>query len=239
MAKARREIPKALVFDVFGTLFDWRTSLIDSFEAFGRERGLVADWPGLAEAWREGYAPSMDSVRRGLLPWTNLDALHRASLDELVPRFGLDRLAEAERAECVKFWHRLEPWPDVRPGMARLRERFTVATLSNGNVALLVDLARRADIRFDAIFSAEIFRHYKPDPETYRGAVELLGVAPEELMLVAAHNADLHAAAECGLRTAFLTRPEWGPRQVSDLSADDGIDVAARDLLDLAERLGT
>jgi len=229
---------KALVFDVFGTLFDWRGSLIDSFEAFEHERGLAADWPALVEAWRAAYAPSMDLVRHGRLPWTNLDALHRASLDELAPRFGLAGLEESARAECVQFWHRLEPWPDVRAGMARLRERFTVATLSNGNVALLVDLARHADIRFDALFSAEIFRHYKPDPETYRGAAELLGIGAEELMLVAAHNADLRAAAACGLRTAFLARCEWGPRQVSDLTAEDGIDVAARDLFELAERLG-
>jgi 2-haloacid dehalogenase len=229
---------KALAFDVFGTLFDWRTSLIDSFETFGRERGLTADWPALVETWREAYAPSMDLVRRGLLPWANLDALHRSSFDELAPRFGLEGLDERARAECVLFWHNLKPWPDVRAGMARLRERFVVATLSNGSVALLVDLARHADVRFDAILSAEIFRHYKPDPETYRGALELLGVAPGELMLVAAHNGDLRAAAAWGLRTAFLARPEWGPRQVSDLTADDGVDVVARDLCDLAERLG-
>lgn len=229
---------KALVFDVFGTLFDWRTSLIDSFEAFGRERSLTADWVALVEAWREAYAPSMDLVRRGTLPWMNLDALHRASFDELASRFGLEALDEAGRDECVGFWHRLQPWPDVRAGMARLRRRFVVGTLSNGNVSLLVDLARNADVRFDALFSAEIFRHYKPDPETYRGAVELLGVAPDELMLVAAHNGDLHAAAALGLHTAFLARPEWGPRQVSDLTAEDGIEVAARDLFDLAEKLG-
>jgi 2-haloacid dehalogenase len=228
---------KALVFDVFGTLFDWRTSLIDSFGAFGVERAIEADWPALVESWREAYGPSMDRVRRGALPWTNLDALHRAAFDELAPRFGLEGLGEDDRATCVRFWHQLNPWPDVRPGLTRLRERFVLGTLSNGNVALLIDLARHADLRLDAILSAEIFHHYKPDPETYRGAAELLGVSPGELMLVAAHNADLHAAAACGLRTAFVARPEWGPRQISDLSVEDGIDLAARDLLDLEAKL--
>jgi len=236
----RREVPgmvKALVFDVFGTLFDWRASLIESFESFGRERGIEADWPALVESWREAYAPSMERVRRGEVPWMNLDALHRASFDQLAPRYGLEALDESERVRCVRFWHELEAWPDVRPGMARLRERFVVGPLSNGNVALLVDLARRARVEFDVILSAEIFRHYKPDFETYRGAVELLGVAPSELMLVAAHNGDLHKAAECGLQTAFVARAEWGPGQTSDLAADAGIDVVANDLPDLAAKL--
>jgi len=228
---------RALVFDVFGTLFDWRGSLIRLFERFGRERGVEADWPALAESWREAYGPSMERVRRGEVPWMNLDALHRTSFDELAPRYGLEALDEDDRKRCVRFWHELEAWPDVRPGMARLRERFVVGPLSNGNVALLIDLARRARVEFDVILSAEIFRHYKPDAETYRGAIELLGVAPGELMLVAAHNGDLHNAAECGLQTAFVARAEWGSGQTSDLAADAGIDVVASDLLDLAAKL--
>jgi 2-haloacid dehalogenase len=229
---------KALVFDVFGTLVDWRTSLIGFFEGFGRERGVEADWPSLVDEWRGAYAPSMQRVRSGELPWTNLDALHRASFDDLADRFGLGALGYAERERCVRAWHALEPWSDVHEGMERLHRAFILATLSNGNVALLIDLARHARLPFDMVFSAELFRHYKPDLEVYRGAIELLGLAPAEVMLVAAHNRDLHAAATCGLRTAFVARPsEYGPRQRKDLTADDGFDAVVRDLNELADRL--
>lgn len=229
---------KALVFDVFGTLVDWRTSLIGFFERFGRERGIDADWPALVDEWRGAYVPSMEKVRRGELPWMNLDALHRRSFDELTQRYGIGELSEAERERCTRAWHKLDAWSDVRSGMQRLHERHILGTLSNGNVALLVDLARHAELPVDMIFSAELFGHYKPDPEVYRGAVELLALAPAEVMLVAAHNGDLHAAAACGLRTAFVARPsEYGPCQQRDLTADDGFDVVARDMNELADRL--
>jgi 2-haloacid dehalogenase len=231
-------VVKAVLFDVFGTLVDWRTSLTGFFETFGRERGITADWARLVDDWRESYAPTMDLVRRGELPWSNLDVLNRRSFDDLAERFGLPRLSEKDYRQCALAWHRLEPWPDVRTGLLALRRRVMTGTLSNGNVALLTDLARHGDLRFDVILSAEIFRHYKPDPEVYLGAAALLQLAPNELMLAAAHNGDLQAAATCGLRTAFLARPtEWGPHQHSDLAAGDGIELVARDVLDLAERL--
>lgn len=231
--------PRALLFDVFGTLVDWRTSIIAELAAFGRTRGIDADWTAFAEAWRAAYAPSMDRVRRGEQPWKNLDALHRASFDALVERFGIRGLTEPDRVHLANAWHRLRPWPDTVAGMKRLRRRFILASLSNGNVALQVDLRRYAGLPFDMLFSAETFHHYKPDPETYRGAVTLLGLQPHETMLVAAHNADLHAAAAQGLRTAFVARPgEYGPRQDKDLAADAGIDAAASDLIDLAGKLG-
>ncbi len=232
---------EALVFDVFGTLVDWRTSLIADLSAFGGERGLAAvDWPALVDAWRGAYVPSMERVRRGELPWTSLDALHRASFDLLAARFGVaGALDEDARRWCVDRWHRLRPWPDTVAGLERLRARYVLGTLSNGNVRLLADLAKSAPLPVDLILSAELFRHYKPDPEVYRGAVELLAAAPERVMMVAAHNGDLHAAAALGLRTAFVARPtEYGPGQRADLAADDGVDVAVRDLNELADRLG-
>ncbi|HZX68220.1 MAG TPA: haloacid dehalogenase type II, partial [Candidatus Elarobacter sp.] len=204
---------EALVFDVFGTLVDWRTSLIDDLTAFGADRGLVADWPALVDAWRGAYLPSMDRVRRGELPWTPLDALHRSSFDELAVRFGIDAaLDEEARRWCVDRWHRLRPWPDTVAGLTRLRKRYVLGTLSNGNVRLLADLAKHAPLPMDVILSAELFRHYKPDPEVYRGAADLLAVPPGGVMLVAAHGSDLAAAARTGMRTAFVARPlEHGP----------------------------
>jgi 2-haloacid dehalogenase len=229
---------KAYLFDVFGTLVDWRTSLIAFFEGFGAERGWSAAWPDLVDDWRAAYAPSMDAVRRGVVPWADLDALHAASFEGLAPRYGLQPTA-AERDACVRAWHRLEPWPDVREGLARLRTRAAVGTLSNGNVALQVDLVRHAGLGFDVLFSAEHFHHYKPDPQTYRGAAALLGLEPHEVVLVAAHNSDLIAAAACGFGTAFVPRPgEYGPRRRGDATAAAGVQRAARDLLELAEQAG-
>ena len=234
------DVIEALVFDVFGTLVDWRTSLIDDLAAFGNVRGLVVDWPALVDAWRSAYVPSMDRVRRGELPWTTLDALHRTSFDALANDFGIGAaLDDAARRWCVDRWHRLRPWPDTVAGLTRLRARFVVGTLSNGNVRLLADLAKSAPLPVDVIFSAELFRHYKPDPDVYRGAVALLATAPERVMMVAAHTADLHAAAREGLRTAFVARPaEYGPNQPAAAAAGEDFDVAVRDLGELADRLG-
>ncbi len=174
----------ALLFDVFGTLVDWRTSLIEDLTGFGRERGLSAvDWAALVDAWRAAYAPALDRVRHGEAPWAPLDALHRQSFDALAARFGIaGELDEEARRWCVDRWHRLRPWPDTVAGLARLRARYVLGTLSNGNVRLLVDLCKSAPLPMDAVFSAELFRHYKPDPEVYRGAVDLLATTPERVM---------------------------------------------------------
>jgi 2-haloacid dehalogenase len=231
---------EAVLFDVFGTLVDWRTSLIGDLSAFGGERGVQADWPAFVDAWRGAYQPSLERVRRNLRPFVPLDVLHRESFDLLAREHGFaGALDERDRAWCVDRWHRLRPWPDVVAGLTRLRARFIVGTLSNGNVRLLADLAKSAPLPLDVIFSGETFRHYKPDPQTYLGAVEMLATKPHRVMLAAAHNGDLRAARSHGLRTAFVARPtEYGPRQTDDLRADEGVDLAVRDLGELADRLG-
>lgn len=230
---------KAVLFDVFGTVVDWRGSLIAELGAFGAARGLQADWPALVDAWRGAYAPSMDRVRRGQLPWTKLDSLHRATLDELLVRFGLDALEEADRVHLNLGWHRLAPWPDAAPGLSRLKARFLVAPLSNGNVSLLIDLARHGGLPWDMVFGSDVSGRYKPDPETYLGACRMLDLAPGQVMLAAAHNSDLRAARALGLKTGFVARPtEHGPGQTKDAGAEEAWDVIATDIVDLAERLG-
>jgi 2-haloacid dehalogenase len=229
---------RALLFDVFGTLVDWRASIATQLEAFGRERGISCDWYAFVDAWRGEYLPSMDGVRRGLRPWANLDTLHGESFDRLGERFGLPELSAQDRSWAVRRWHVLEPWPEVPAALERLHERFVLATLSNGNVELLVDLARHGKLRFDTVFSAETFGHYKPDPQTYLGAAALLGCAPGEAMLVAAHESDLRAAASNGLRTAFVSRPrEYGRPAEESVAFPEGFDVAVRGLDALAEQL--
>jgi 2-haloacid dehalogenase len=191
------------------------------------------------DAWRGAYVPSMDRVRRGELPWTILDELHRASLELLAPGFGLAGLSAAELDLLTLGWHRLRPWPDAVPGLTRLKARYVIAPLSNGNVALLVNLARYAGLPWDMVCAAELFRHYKPDPETYLGAARLLGLAPGEVMMAAAHNSDLQAARNCGLKTAFFPRPtEYGPQQARDFAADSDWTVVATDIEDLARQMG-
>jgi len=235
---ARAPFVKALVFDVFGTVVDWRGSIIREGRLLGRRKRIRADWAAFADAWRAGYKPAMARVRSGELPWTKIDDLHRMILDGLLPRFGLDKLSEEERADLNRVWHRLKPWPDARAGLTKLKRRHVIATLSNGNVALLVNMAKHARLPWDCILSAEVVRHYKPDPETYLGAADLLGVQPHELMLVAAHKDDLHAARACGLKTAYVTRPrERGPGAKADLTRDPELDLHARDFLDLARQL--
>ena len=231
---------EALVFDTFGTLVDWRSSLIDDLTDFGRRSGIDVDWVAFADAWRHAYVPSMDRVRHGERPWATLDTLHGESFDVLAEQFGFaGRIDAAARRWFVLRWHELRPWPDTVRGLTRLRKRWITGTLSNGGVRLLTDLARFAPLPMDVILSAELFRHYKRDPEVYRGAVELLGTTPDRVMLVAAHNDDLLAAKAEGLRTAFIARPtEYGPRQTTNLSADEGVEFAARDLNDLAGQLG-
>lgn len=230
---------KALVFDVFGTVVDWRSSIIRELETFGRAKGIAADWTALADDWRAGYMPSMNRVRTGELPWATIDELHRITLDALLIKHGVAGLSEAERDHLNRAWHRLSPWPDSVEGLTRLKRRYVIGTLSNGNVALLLNMAKHSGLPWDMIFSAELVRHYKPDPETYRSVPALLRVPPDEVMLVAAHNGDLVAAAREGLRTGFVARPtEYGPHQTRDFKAEHPYDVIARDFLELSERMG-
>jgi 2-haloacid dehalogenase len=230
---------KALGFDVFGTVVDWRTSVAREGAALGRAKGIDVDWTAFAVAWRKLYQPQMQRVRSGELPWTKLDDLHRMSLDRLIGEFGITGLTEEETDHLNRAWHRLDPWPDAVPGLTRLKTRYALTTLSNGNVALMVNMAKRAGLPWDAILGAEPTRHYKPDPEAYLGTADFLGVRPDQLMLVAAHNGDLAAARKVGLRTAFVPRPkEHGPGQTRDLAPDQAWDFVATDFEDLARQLG-
>jgi 2-haloacid dehalogenase len=232
--------PTALAFDTFGTVVDWRTSIIRELEHFGREHGVEQDWPAFADAWRAGYAPAMDRVRRGELPWTRIDDLHRMILDDLLARAGVTAIAEADVDHLNRAWHRLDPWPDSVEGLTRIKQRFVITTLSNGNLSLLTNMAKRAGLPWDCVISAELFRHYKPDPEAYLGCADLLGVPPGELMLVAAHPGDLRAARAVGLMTAYVARPlEHGPNQRSHRIEDGEFDFTATDFRHLADQLGT
>ena len=230
---------RAILFDTFGTVVDWRGSPIAELSSFGAGRGIAADWVALVDNWRGAYVPSMDRVRRGELPWTKLDDLHRASLDQLVTAMGIKGLTEGDRAELTLGWHRLHAWPDAVGGTARLQRRFITGPLSNGNVALLLDLARFNGLAWDMIFAAELFRHYKPDPQTYLGACRLLSLQPGEVMLCAAHNDDLRAAQGHGMQTAFVARPtEYGPSQTRDTAPTGDWDYVVSGIDALAERLG-
>jgi 2-haloacid dehalogenase len=231
----------ALVFDVFGTVVDWRSGVVREGERLGEAEGLDVDWAAFADAWREEYGPSLARVRQGEISWRNLDALHRGSLDRLLDRFGLEGLTDEERAHLVRAWHRLDPWPDVLPGLVRLRPEYVVAPLSNGHVRLLANVTKRAAVPWDLILSAELSGHYKPDEEVYLTAVDLLDCEPEEVMMVAAHGTDLDASREAGLRTAYVHRPlEWGPGGAEDAERPEepAYDVVADDVVDLADRLG-
>ena len=235
---------RALVFDVFGTVVDWRASIVREGEALAAAKGWPGiDWPAFADAWRAGYQPAMQRARSGEIAWTNVDGLHRAILDTLIPRFGLDSLTEPERADLNRVWHRLDAWPDVVAGLQRLKSRYVISTLSNGNIALLVNMAKRAGLPWDCVLSAEIMQHYKPDPEVYQGAAQLLGVARHELLMVAAHPSDLRGAQRAGLPTALVRRPlEHGPNPHGapppDALPDDRFDLVAADFGDLARQLG-
>ena len=230
---------KALTFDVFGTVVDWRSSIIREGRSLGERKGVTADWEAFADAWRGLYQPAMEAVRTGERPWTKLDDLHRESLDKLVQQFGIEGLDEAELDYFNRAWHRLDPWPDTVEGLTRLKRKYPLATLSNGNVALMVNMARHGGLPWDAILGAEVTRHYKPMPQCYLGTAELLGVAPHECMLVAAHNSDLISAREVGFRTAFVARPtEYGPHQSEDFEAEHDFDFIAGDMVDLAVKMG-
>jgi 2-haloacid dehalogenase len=231
--------PVAIVFDTFGTVVDWRSSLIAELTAFGKERAINADWTALVDGWRASYHPSMDRVRKGQQPWTTLDALHRASLDKLVKDFGISGLSEAELRHINRGWHRLNPWPDSVPGLTRLKRRFIIGPLSNGNVSLLTNMAKHAGLPWDMVFGSDLFGHFKPDPETYLGVARLLDLEPGQVMMAAAHNGDLGNARKQGLMTAFFPRPnEYGPHQKRDYAAEQDWDVVAKDIEDLAGKLG-
>ncbi len=229
---------RALGFDVFGTVVDWRSGVIRDATAIGQAKGIDADWAAFADSWRALYQPAMDEVRSGRRAWTKLDDLHCESLDKLLPQYGLDVLTEDEIADLNRTWHRLDPWPDSVAGLTRLKSKYTLATLSNGNVALMVDMAKRAGLPWDVILGAEVVRHYKPQPECYLLSAELLGLRPDEMMLVAAHRGDLEAARSAGLHTAFVHRPNEYVIRASDTAIEGEFDVVARDFLDLADKLG-
>jgi 2-haloacid dehalogenase len=229
---------EALLFDVFGTVVDWRSSLIRRLERFGRENSLQANWATLADDWRAEYEPAMKAVRDGQCPWTSLEHLHRESLDQLLPRHGLRSLSETQRQQLVLGWHFLDPWPDTVSGLTRLKRKYIMGTLSNGGVRLLTDMAKFAGLPWDVILSSDNFRRYKPDPEVYLGAAELLDTVPTNIMLVAAHNYDLKAARQHGYKTAFVARPaEYGPRQSRDFKAESDWDFVAKDFEELASQL--
>lgn len=230
---------KALAFDVFGTVVDWRGSIAREGAAWGKARNLQVDWERFADRWRAGYAPAMANVRTGTLPWTKLDDLHRQILEELLDEFRITDLTAAEKEHWNAVWHRLSPWSDAVAGLQRLRAKYMLATLSNGNVSLLAEMAKHAGLPWDVVLSAELFRHYKPDREVYLGAADLLGCQPHEVLMTAAHVGDLQAARACGFRTAFVSRLlEFGPNGQPDQPAIGDFDVTAADLVDLADKLG-
>ncbi len=231
---------RALVFDIQGTAVDFYGPIQRMGAAVNARKGLAVDWDAFSTAWRGLYREGMDAVIDGRRGWLRVDAIYREALDRLLAEQGLaDRFPEAERAEINAVWTRLEPWPDSVAGLARLRRRFTLATLSNAGMAAVIAVVKRAALPFDAVLTAELARAYKPDPTVYRLATDLLGFAPGEIMMVACHKYDLRAAQAFGMRTAFVARPlEFGPIGAADTSPDPAFDVNARDFIDLAEQLG-
>jgi 2-haloacid dehalogenase len=230
---------KALVFDTFGTVVDWRSSVAREVAAVATRQGVALDAAKFADAWRAGYGPSMNRVRSGELPWTKLDALHRMTLDRILVDFKLAGLRDDEKDALNHAWHRLTPWPDAVAGLTRLKKKFIVAPLSNGNISLMTDLAKHSGLPWDVILGAELVRHYKPDREVYQSAADILDLKPADVMMVAAHLGDLRAAKAVGLRTAFVVRPkEYGPDGKPDLKADGIADLSASDFNDLAKQLG-
>lgn len=230
---------KAVTFDVFGTVVDWRTSIEREVGSLAVKKQFVVDGERFADAWRKLYQPSMKKVRDGEIPWTVLDDLHRTNLLEVLEAFGIDQLSEGEIEHLNRAWHRLDPWPDAVAGLQRLKQHYIIGTLSNGNVALIVNMAKFSGLPWDVVLGAEIAGHYKPQPEAYLKSAEILGLEPRECMLVAAHNGDLAAAGLCGFQTAFVPRPtEYGSEQTTDLAAEYDCDLVAGDFIELAQILG-
>jgi 2-haloacid dehalogenase len=234
-------MPHALLFDVFGTVVDWRSGIARDAAPFLARHGLAMDPAAFADAWRDRYQPAMQAVRSGARPFTRLDTLHRENLEGVLRDAGADpaRIPAAELDDLTRAWHRLAPWPDAVPGLLRLKARFVIAPLSNGNFALLLNMARRAGLPWDAIMGAEVAQAYKPQPEAYLRTADILGLPPEACMLVAAHNSDLAAARRCGFGTAFIPRPtEHGPGQAIDLVPEETWDHVAGSFTELADLLG-
>ena len=233
--------PQALLFDVFGTVVDWRSGIMRDAAPFLARHGIAMTPAALADAWRDRYQPAMQAIRSGARPFTRLDVLHRENLDAVLRDAGADLAAipADDRAALTRAWHRLDPWPDSVPGLLRLKARFIIAPLSNGNIALLLNMAKRAALPWDAILGAEVAQAYKPQPEAYLRTAEILGLPPSACMLVAAHNGDLAAAHRAGFGTAFIPRPtEHGPGQTIDLVAEQKWDFVADSLTELADLLG-
>ena len=226
---------KVLAFDIFGTVVDWHGSIVREMQALYP----AVDGDAFALAWRAGYQPAMARVMRGEQGWTRIDELHRGVLDEILPRFGLAHLSEPERRHLNHVWHRLDAWPDSVEGLTRLKTRFTITTLSNGNIGLLTNMAKRAKLPWDCVLSAEVFKAYKPSPDTYLGVARLFDLQPEQVALVATHHDDLAAARECGLRTVYVERPyELGQARPKDGTPEPGNDLHAKGMNDVARMLG-
>lgn len=238
MDPAQIQSLKLLAFDVFGTVVDWRSSVIAEGAQLGKAKGLNLDWAAFADSWRAIYRPYMDKVQNGELPWTRLDDLHRMMLTETLKKFGIQNLDDEETGHLNRVWHRLKPWPDSVSGLQRMKSRFVIAPLSNGNISLLTHMAKNAGLPWDCILSAENVRAYKPDPAVYLLAPQLFDLKPDQVMMVAAHEHDLQSARKHGLRTAFVHRPlEHGPGNSTTLPPKDRYDIVADDFLDLAGQL--
>ena len=232
---------RALVFDTFGTVVDWRSSVVDEGIMWGKAKGLQIDWAEFADRWRLGYRPAMDKVRKGQIPWTRLDDLHRVILEELLKEYKISGLTEDEKVQWTYVWRRLKPWPDSVEGLTRLKKKYIIAPLSNGNIALMTNLAKFGGLPWDAILGAELVKHYKPDREVYVSAAYYLDLKPEEVMMVAAHAGDLQAAHSCGLRTGFIYRPDEfrnGRAGKPDKAQPGDFDVVSSSAIDLAHQLG-
>ena len=229
---------KALFFDVFGTLVDWRTGIAREGKGFLSPRAIELDWLAFADAWRGEYQPAMEEVRAGRIPFARLDVIHRKMLDRIAPKFGLEKLGDADRDALTLAWHSLDAWPDVKRGLDRLRAKFLLAPVSNGTISLMVDLARRNGFAWDAILGAEIAGDYKPKPRVYLAAADALALEPTDCMMVAAHTSDLQAAAQCGLKTGHVARPNEKGAGRGESKPAAAVDVAASSLEDLAEKLG-
>lgn len=235
MSTQQNDQLKVLAFDVFGTVVDWYSSIAREIA----ELQLPVDAGEFAIAWRHGYKPAMQKVAQGGLGWTLIDDLHRMILDELLVQYQIHHLSEAEKDHLNRAWHRLQAWPDTVQALNRLKSGYIISTLSNGNIGLLVNMAKYSQLPWDAVLSAENFRHYKPAPETYLGVAQTFNVQPEQVMVVATHQDDLDAAHVCGLQTAYIERPlEWGRPELKDSSGNSRNTIHAKDLMDLADQLG-
>ena len=236
---SKAEGTKALVFDVFGTVVDWHGSVAREVRGLAKAKGLRLNAVKFAKAWRAGYRPAMDRVLRGEVPFEKIDVIHRAILEDVLKQFKVMTLSEQEKAHLNLVWHRLKPWPDSVRGLKRLKSKFVIATLSNGNTSLLVNMAKFGGLPWDTVFSSDTFKLFKPDPGMYLGAADRLDLKPGEVMMVAAHKGDLRAAAKCGLKTAFVKRPhEHGRNNNPDLASEPDFTVNAESFLDLADQLG-